>query len=181
MKEEPLLFHLLLDKLSDTMIRYLLAQIDAGAEVVQIFESHASLLTKEEYLQFAYPYEKKILEVVSKMAPTILFLRDTMRFIKEIRQLLQELGGDSCIVSFDEHSSLKEGRKILGPDVVLQGNLDPKILCNGTKDEIRHPTTHILESTKGEKHIFNLGHGVLKQTPPQNVSYVVDLVRGING
>ncbi|HBQ21138.1 MAG: uroporphyrinogen decarboxylase [Deltaproteobacteria bacterium GWA2_38_16] len=170
-KCEPKTLHLLLDTLTETLIAYLRAQIDAGAEVVQIFDTNAALLTSEEYMEFAYPYEKRMLEDLKEDAPIILFVKGSQRFLERIKLL------ESSIVSIDHGMSLRNAREILGEGVVLQGNLSPEILQSGTKEDIRQHTESILQDMQGQKHIFNLGHGVLKDTPADNVKYLVDIVR----
>ena len=174
MKEAPILFHIVLDKLCGLFIAYLKAQVRAGAEVIQIFESWASLLSAEEYVEFAYPYEKRMVDELKSLAPVILFAKGSSQFLKEIKKI------EAPIVSIDSSLSLKEARDIVGSETILQGNLNPEILAKGTPEEIRRETEKILEQTQGQAHIFNLGNGVLPQTPLENVSIVVETVRNFN-
>lgn len=174
MKEAPVLFHILLDKVSGLFIDYLKAQVRAGADVVQIFDTWASLLSLEEYVEFAYPYEKRMADELKPLAPVILFAKGSHRFLNEIKKI------EASIVSIDSSLSLKEARAIVGNGVVLQGNLDPEILAKGTKSEVCQETEEILKQTQGQAHIFNLGHGVLPQTPLENVSTLIETVRSFN-
>ncbi len=171
MKEAPVLFHILLDKLCTLSIHYLKAQVQSGAEMLQLFDTWASLLSTEEYLEFAYPYEKRVLDELKMDAPVILFVKESKRFLKEIKKM------EAQIVSVDSSLSMREARGILGEKVILQGNLDPKILASATPEEICRETKAILEQTKGQGHIFNLGHGILPHTPLENISYVLEEVR----
>lgn len=169
--DEPLFLHLLLDKLTFVMTRYLKAQIESGADIVQLFDTHVSWLTEEEYLQFAFPYEKRIVDEIKKSVPIILFTKETKNFLNGIRQM------EAPIVSVDANTSLLDARASLGNSIVLQGNLNPEILRSGTKEDIEKETKNILNQMSEQKHIFNLGHGVLPNTPVENVSYLVDVVR----
>lgn len=171
MKDEPVLFHLLLDKLSQTLSLYLKAQVEAGAEVVQIFDTWTEILTPKEYLEFAFPYEKKLIESLRPLAPVILFMKKSGDFLTQAKEL------DVNVFSVDYSVSLSHAREVLGDNIVLQGNLDPKILQSGTKEEIKRETLKILNSMSGQKHIFNLAHGVLPETPVENVSTLIEVVR----
>lgn len=174
MKESPILLHILLDKLCMLSIGYLKAQARSGAEVLQVFDTWASLLSPEEYAEFAYPYQKRLIDELKPLAPVILFVKGSSKFLKEIKKM------EVSIVSVDQSISLGEARAVLGPEVILQGNLNPEILASGTKEEILRETKVILDQTQGQKHIFNLGHGVLPHTPLENVSYVIEGVRNFN-
>ena len=88
---------------------------------------------------------------------------------------------EAPIVSIDTSLTLKEAKDVFGSQTVLQGNLDPEILQNGPKERIREAVRKILSEMKGHPHIFNLGHGVLKDTPEDHVAYLVDTVRAFDG
>ena len=171
MRQRPDLFHALLKKLTDTILNYLKAQMEAGADIVQMFDSATYLLAEKEYLAFAYPYEKRLLDGLKQKSPVILFLRDTQRFLPFIKK------SGASVVSVDHHCSLTEARQILGDEAVLQGNLDPELLKSGGKSDIQKAARRILNETRGQKHIFNLGHGVLQGTPMKNVAALIDEVK----
>ncbi|MBI3017127.1 MAG: uroporphyrinogen decarboxylase [Deltaproteobacteria bacterium] len=182
MKESPILLHILLDKLCGLFIEYLKSQVKSGAEVVQVFDTWASLLSTEEYAEFAYPYEKRLVDELKPLAPVILFVKESSKFLNEIKKM------EAPIVSIDQSISLEDARTVLGKEVILQGNLDPELLASGTKSDIRRAVQAILTQTqgqvqgraRGQKHIFNLGHGVLPHTPLENVSTLVEEVRGFH-
>ncbi len=175
MKESPVLLHILLDKLCVLSIEYLKNQAKSGAEVLQVFDTWASLLSAEEYAEFAYPYEKRLVDELKPLAPIILFVKDSSKFLKEIKKM------EVPIVSIDQGISLKEARAVLGPEAILQGNFSPELLASGTHSDIRREVQAILTQARGQKHIFNLGHGVLPHTPLENVSCLVEAVRGFHG
>jgi len=170
-KQNPMLLHQLLEKLYQTILKYLKAQIDAGAEIVQIFDSGTYLLSQDEYLEFAYPYEKRLIAALKPIAPVVLFLKDTKKFINHIKNM------EPSVVSVDQGLGLDEASGVLGENVVLQGNFDPELLKSGTKTQIKDAAENILDKMRGKLHIFNLGHGVLKGTPVDNVAFLVDLVK----
>lgn len=174
MKESPVLLHILLDKLCMLSIEYLKSQVKSGAEVLQVFDTWASLLSVDDYVEFAYPYEKRLIDELKSLVPVILFIKESHKFLKEIKKM------EASIVSIDHRFPLGEARAILGSEVVLQGNFSPDILVSGTRRDIRLEVQKILGQTRGQNHIFNLGHGVLPQTPLENVSTLVEEVRGFH-
>lgn len=169
---EPGLAHDLLDKITEMTVRYLRAQIDAGADVVQLFDSSAGFLTPRLYGEFTLSYTKKVIEGLrDKSVPLIYFAPGAMLCLEE----MQQLGAD--VIGIDFRISLARAREILGDSVVVQGNLDPAALL-GTPDAVRGAVRTVLEENGGRPgHIFNLGHGVLPGTPPANVEAMVDEVR----
>ncbi|OGQ14005.1 MAG: uroporphyrinogen decarboxylase [Deltaproteobacteria bacterium RIFCSPHIGHO2_02_FULL_40_11] len=171
MKETPAVLKALLEKLTDSFILYLKAQVLAGADLIQIFDTWAEILSESEYLEFAFPYEKKMVDALKSEIPVILFAKGSKKHIYNIQKV------EAPIVSIDTSLTLKEAKDVFGSQTVLQGNLDPEILQNGSKERIREAVRKILAEMKGHPHIFNLGHGVLKATPTDHVSYLVDMVR----
>ena len=125
-------------------------------------------------MEFAYPYEKRLVDELNPLAPVILFVKESSKFLKEIKKM------EAPIVSIDQSISLKEARAVLGEDTILQGNLSPELLASGTSSDIRREVQTILTQAQGQKHIFNLGHGVLPHTPLENVSTLVEAVRNFN-
>lgn len=169
--DDPFLLHVLLDKLTVMMISYLEAQIHAGAEVVQVFDSLTVHLSDQHYKEFALPYEMRLIEAMKGKVPVILFVKDTARFVPSLKSV------KDVILSCDASLNLSDARKELGDAVILQGNLDPVLLKEGAKDEIQSRTVEILKAMHGQRHILNLGHGVLPATPVENIQWLIDAVR----
>jgi len=164
-------FNYLMEKLTDTILSYLSAQIKAGAQAVQIFDTWAGMLTPVEYKEFALPYVKKtISELKKEGVPVIYFVNDCAGILKEVRKS----GAD--VTGIDWRIDISDAIKRLGKKMVVQGNLDPCELFL-PKEKLEERIKDILwkgESAKG--HIFNLGHGVLPETPVKNVIAMVEAV-----
>ena len=164
-------FNYLMEKLTDTILSYLSAQIKAGAQAVQIFDTWAGILTPVEYKEFALPYVKKtISELKKEGVPVIYFVNDCAGILKEVRKS----GAD--VTGIDWRIDISDAIKRLGKKMVVQGNLDPCELFL-PKEKLEERIKDILwkgESAKG--HIFNLGHGVLPETPVENVIAMVEAV-----
>ncbi|MFZ5907017.1 MAG: uroporphyrinogen decarboxylase [Nitrospirota bacterium] len=164
-------FHYLMDKLSTTVSGYLSAQVKAGAQAVQLFDTWAGVLSPSDYTKFALPSVKRIIaEVKKEGAPVIYFANNCAGILKEIRKT----GAD--VTGIDWRIDLGDAVKKLGKKAVVQGNLDPCALFL-SPEQIGDRVKDILwkgESARG--HIFNLGHGVLPQTPVENVVALVEAV-----
>jgi len=164
-------FNYLMEKLTDTILSYLSAQIKAGAQAVQIFDTWAGMLTPVEYKEFALPYVKKtISELKKEGVPVIYFVNDCAGILKEVKKS----GAD--VTGIDWRIDISDAIKRLGKKMVVQGNLDPCELFL-PKEKLEERIKDILwkgESAKG--HIFNLGHGVLPETPVENVVAMVEAV-----
>ena len=159
-----------MDKIARATREYLNAQIQAGAEAVQLFDSWVGCLTGEEYGQYVFPHTKKVIENLDPGAPVIHFGTGTAPFL----ELVRDAGGD--VIGVDHRIALDEAWRRIGPTRAIQGNLDPKILL-GPLSEIKKEVKKILEFAGGRPgHIFNLGHGVLPQTPVENVMALVEMV-----
>ncbi len=172
MFEEPATLRELLDTLTGATAAYLTAQVEAGAEAVQLFDTWAGLLSPQEYDDFCVPYQRRIFEAVAATgAPTILYVNGCAHLIDP----MASSGAD--ILSLDWRVQLADARRHLGPGVGLQGNLDPSTLF-GSPEEVRERTVALLESMRGDSHhVFNLGHGILPETPVASVEAVVDAVK----
>jgi len=164
-------FHYLMEKITDMLISYLSSQVKAGAQAVQIFDSWAGVLTPTDYKKFAFPYAKKVIsEIKKEQVPVIYFVNDCAGILKEVKHA----GAD--VVSVDWRVDLSDAIKRLGKKVTVQGNLDPCALFL-PKDKLEERVKDILwkgETARG--HIVNLGHGVLPQTPVENVIAMVEAV-----
>jgi len=172
MYSRPKLLKILLDKLSTAVGDFLIGQIEAGAEVVQIFDSWAGILTPEYYRQFSLPYIHKIIRRVKQQgAPIIVFAREAGHSV----EALADIGADVLSISWRE--DLAEVRSRVNRRVALQGNLDPCALF-APIDRIKIEVINVLEKAgKGSGHIFNLGHGILPQTPVEHARAMVQFVK----
>lgn len=175
MFQNPGLFHLLMDKISSTVVSYLGAQVRAGAQAVQLFDTWAGILAPEDYREFALPYVKKsIRELRKEGVPLIYFVNDCAALLREIKKA----GAD--VVGVDWRVDLKEAIKGLGKKSAVQGNLDPCALFL-PRERMEDKVKDILwkgEFAKG--HIFNLGHGILPESPVENAVALVESVHRLS-
>ena len=171
MYSAPDVWHALMEKLSVVLSDYLVAQIRAGAQAVQVFDSWVGALSPADYEEFVLPYSQKILQNAKKEnVPVIHFGTNTTTLLP----LMKRAGGD--VIGLDWRIPLDDGWKLLGDEVAVQGNLDPTILF-APRDEIKKRVHDVLKRANGKPgHIFNLGHGILQHTPVDNVKAVVDMV-----
>lgn len=171
MYSAPEVWHALMEKLSIVLSDYLVAQIRAGAQTVQVFDSWVGALNPQDYEEFVLPYSQKILQAAkAENVPVIHFGTNTTTLLP----LMKRAGGD--VIGLDWRILLDDGWKLLGDDVAVQGNLDPTILF-APLPEIKKRVHNILKRANGKPgHIFNLGHGILQHTPVDNVKAVVDMV-----
>jgi uroporphyrinogen decarboxylase len=171
MYAQPEVWHALMHKLSTVLADYLLAQVGAGAQAVQLFDSWVGALSPQDYARFVLPYSQKILQKLGTTAvPVIHFGTGTATLL----ELMQQAGGD--VIGLDWRLPLDRGRAILGDQVAIQGNLDPLALF-APLPVLREQVMDVLRRAEGAPgHIFNLGHGILPETPVDNVRAVVDMV-----
>lgn len=171
MMNRPDLWHLLMEKLAELAGRYLLAQAQAGAQVLQLFDSWVGELSPWEYERSVLPYSRRALEIAATSGvPVIHFGTNTGSML----ELIREAGGD--VIGVDWRIELAEARRRLGDAVALQGNLDPVALF-ADWPALRERIDAVLRSASGcPAHIFNLGHGILPETPVDNVRRLVDYV-----
>jgi uroporphyrinogen decarboxylase len=175
MYSEPEAWKLLMAKLSGMVSDYLLAQIRAGVDAVQLFDSWSGCLSPSDYQEFVLPFNKQIFDRLKpEGVPRIHFGVGTAGILKAMR----EAGGD--IFGVDWRISIDEAWAILG-HVAIQGNLDPAILL-GANELVQARSKDILARIGGRPgHIFNLGHGVLPDTPPEHVKSLVRFIHGTTG
>jgi uroporphyrinogen decarboxylase len=170
MFEQPELAHRLFGKLTDTLIPYLKMQVEAGASIVQIFDSWGGELSPWDYERFCIPYLKRMVsELKATGVPVIVFGVGMSTHLP----LLKSTGAD--VVGLDWTMPMDEGRKVLGPDVAVQGNLDPLHLFL-PREELDGRVKDILQRAGPVGHIFNLGHGILPPTDPDSAKFLVDAV-----
>ncbi len=169
---EPDLWHALMDKLTEVTLRYLKGQIAAGADAVQLFDSWLGLVGVDTYAAQVAPYTRRIFDGLRGMAPTIHFSTGTTHLLGQIG----ETGPD--LVSVDWRMPLDEAWSTIGPRRGIQGNLDPTMLM-APWPVVEAATLDILERAGGRPgHIFNLGHGILPETDPDQLARIVELVHG---
>jgi len=160
----------LMDRLVASVARYLNAQIEAGVQAIQLFDSWAGCLAPDHYRQFVLPYTQAVVSQLPRNVPVIYFLTGNPALIP----LQAEVGGQ--VVGVDWRVDLADAWAAIGEDHAIQGNLDPAVLC-ASREFVLEEARRILERTRGRPgHIFNLGHGVLPSTPVDNVLALVDFV-----
>lgn len=170
MYRDPGAWHALMERLSDVVSGYLNGQIAAGAQVVQLFDSWVGCLSPDDYCEFVLPHTKRVITALTPGVPVIHFGTDTATLLP----LMRDAGGN--VIGLDWRVDLGEAWSRLGQGVGVQGNLDPMVLL-AEPDEIRRQAGRILErAAKRPGHIFNLGHGVLPQTPVDHLRVLIDYV-----
>ena len=172
MNEAPGTAQRLLDLLTKTVTTYLAAQIEAGADAVQLFDTWAGLLTPDDYRRFAVPGLQAIVGSLKPLgAPVIYYASGAGALLGDIRSLAAD------VVSIDWRTPLSEARTVLGPGISVQGNLDPCVLFAPPEEIERRVRTVLDDAGPSPGHIFNLGHGVLPETPVEHVAALVEAVR----
>lgn len=167
---DPAAWHLLMEKLTDMVIAYLNAQIAAGVQAVQVFDSWVGCLSPADYRSFVLPHQKRLLSSLDPSVPRIHFAFGASHLLP----LVAEAGGD--VIGLDWRVEIDEAWQALGHGPGVQGNLDP-VALHGSREYLAGRVKDILERAGGRAgHIFNLGHGILPEAPPENVKFLVDLV-----
>jgi uroporphyrinogen decarboxylase len=170
--QEPELSHALLDKITFSTIAYLKAQIKAGADLVQIFDSWAGILPKSHYETYSLPYIRRICEAIDDVPVTV--------FAKGAYFSLAELADLPCqTVGLDWQMDIGTARKLAGADKTLQGNLDPCVLYASTQ-EITSQTREMMAKFGKQRYIANLGHGVYPDTKVDAVRSFIDAVKNFS-
>lgn len=167
---QPATWHTLMSTLADSLALYLRAQIDAGAQAVQLFDSWVGALSPHDYCRYVLPYSKRIFDALAETdVPRIHFGTGTATLL----ELLKEAGGS--VIGIDWRVPLSQAYARLG-DVSLQGNLDPVVLLTNPQ-VVQEQAREILCEVDGRRgHIFNLGHGILPDTPVENVEHLIRVV-----
>jgi uroporphyrinogen decarboxylase len=183
MFSEPGAFHLILDRLARTVAAYLEAQVEAGAEAVQLFDSWAGILAPGDFREFALRYARQVVDLLrgsptwaaGRGVPIIYFVNGCAPYLDDVARS----GAD--VLGVDWRVDLAEVRRRLGDRMAVQGNLDPTALF-APEDSLRRRVAEVLGSAGGAPgYIFNLGHGILPPTDPARVQLVVDAVRELSG
>lgn len=171
---DPGVWQTLLQKLARATSKVLDAQVKAGADAVQIFDSWVGCLSPDEYEKCALPYTSQVIKGLTAKVPVIHFGTNTGPFLER----MAKAGAD--VVGVDHHVDLDQAWKRIGYDRAIQGNLDPRTVC-GPIEEMKKQVEDILKQAAGRPgHIFNLGHGVLPETPLENVIDLVEMVRSMS-
>lgn len=168
---EPTILHTILRKNTDAIIKYLLKQIDAGVNAVQVFDSWGGALEESAFFEFSWSYMKEISSAIKAKHPNI----PVILFSKGIAAYLDKIDGQFDVFGVDWGTPIEKAKAALGEKYVLQGNLEPTRLYN--KEKIKEGVEHIVK-VMGNKpgHVFNLGHGMLPDLPVENAKYLVELV-----
>jgi uroporphyrinogen decarboxylase len=171
-RSQPHALRQLLAHLTETTIAYLRNQIQAGVQAVQLFESAADLLDAQSYATWALPYQQRIFAALAGSVPRLIFAKDGTD-----PHALAASGAD--ILSLAHTVSLSAARRALGNQVILQGNVDNRLLLTGSPAQVRHAVRRCLEEGRGAPHILNLGHGILEGTPLANVQAFLEEARQV--
>jgi len=175
MYHTPHVWHQLMGKLAEVVARYLHAQIRAGVQVVQLFDSWVGCLTPNDYREYVLPHSQYIFTTLKDLGvPTIHFGTDSAGLLA----MMREAGGD--VIGVDWRIQLDDAWRLLGEEVGIQGNLDPLALF-APIPEIEKRVADILHRAAGRPgHIFNLGHGILPKTPVEHVQATVEIVHRLS-
>ncbi len=176
MYAQPDAWHRLMERLVDTLIPYLAAQVAAGATAIQVFDSWVGTLTRADYLAYVARHTARLAAAVPVGVPLILFGTGTSHLI----DLIAAAGAD--VIGVDSTTDLGDAWTRCGGRgrIAIQGNLDPALLL-GPRDRLLAQAGDVLARTNGQAgHIFNLGHGIIKETEPESVKALVEFVHGFN-
>ena len=175
MYEHPEAWHALMDKLAQVVGGYLVAQAEAGAQALQVFDSWAGALSPADYREFALPYTRRVVEMAQETGvPVINFSTGTSAMLSDVASA----GGD--VIGVDWRIGLDRAWDAVGDGVALQGNLDPVALL-APWPELARRADDVLHRAAGRPgHIFNLGHGILPSTPVENVAALTDYVHEVS-
>lgn len=174
---EPKLLHQLLQKLTPIVIEYLVGQIESGVNALMVFDTWGGLLTKPYYLEFSLAYLQQIVSALKQRYPEV----PVILFTKGGGQWLEEIADTGCdAISIDWKTDLASARQQVGEKVALQGNLDPMVLCTNPTI-IRQEVAKVLSAYNGAPgHVFNLGHGITPDVPPEHVAVMIDAINAIS-
>ena len=171
----PDVYAALMEKITSMSVEYLNAQIAAGAQVIQIFDTWGGILSPSDYRRHVLPYSTRLINALNRaQTPAIHFVKGAGTMLETVR----EAGGD--VLGLDWHVDLAAARNVLGPAMAVQGNLDPTVLF-ATRAIIEREVKRVLDENAGRPgFIFNLGHGILPTVPPENARFMVDCVHRLS-
>ena len=167
--EQPSFIQALLERLTEMTVDYLNYQIASGADAVQLFESFADVIPLELYKKYVQPTHEKIFSALIPTTPSILFTKESPHLDLMLKSGASVLSVGSCI-------DLGQAKK-RSPEMIFQGNVDNKILADGTKEEITQAVWKCFKQSGRKNHILNLSHGLLERTPYENVQHFVDVAK----
>jgi uroporphyrinogen decarboxylase len=171
---DPPAWHRLCEKFATVVAKYLIAQIDAGVDAVQVFDSWVGALSPADYREFALPHTRRIFDAIGRRVPTIHFGTGTATMLEDLR----EAGGD--VIGVDWRIPLDKAWERIGYDHAVQGNLDPTLLL-GPTTRLLDQADEVIERAGGRPgHIFNLGHGILPSTPVEHVQMLARHVHSVS-
>ena len=169
---QPEFAHQLLQMITDSTIAYLKAQVKAGADMLQLFDSWAGILSPAQYATFSTPYIKQICDAITEVPLTV--------FAKGAFFALEDLGKLSCnTIGLEWNMDIANSRKLIGNNKTLQGNLDPCLLY-ADHSTIKKETEKMLQTFGSSHHIANLGHGLYPDTNPESVKVFVQTIKQFN-
>lgn len=167
-------WHEMMTAVASALVSYLNRQIDAGAQALQLFDSWVGALSPADYREFVLPYTRQVISGLTPGTPVIHFGTGTATLLESMR----EAGGD--VIGVDWRVPLNDAWARIGYDRAVMGNLDPVALFSN-QDHLRNQVQNILEQAEGRPgHIFNLGHGILPETPVENVIALVEMVHELS-
>ena len=168
-EEQPAITKALLELLTEMTVDYINFQMASGAHAVQLFESFAEVIPLEIYKKYVQPTHEKIFSALIPTTPSILFTKESPHLDLMLKSGASVLSVGSCI-------DLGQAKK-KAPEMIFQGNVDNKILADGTKEEITQAVRKCFEQSGRKNHILNLNHGLLERTPFENVQHFVDVAK----
>ena len=171
----PEIYASLMEKITEMDRQYLNAQIAAGAQAIQIFDTWGGIVSPLDYETYILPYTKKLIDGLDRQGiPVIHFVKGSGTMLDSVKK------AGSDVVGLDWHIGLGKARDILGPEIAVQGNLDPTVLY-APKAHIEREVQRILDENAGRPgHIFNLGHGILPNVDPENAKFMVECVHRLS-
>jgi uroporphyrinogen decarboxylase len=174
MYRDPGAWHALMERISRGLISYVNRQVEAGAQVIQIFDSWVGCLGPEDYREYVMPHARALIQGITPGVPVIHFGTGTATLLKDMR----EAGGD--VIGLDWRTQMDKGWAEVGYDRAVQGNMDPLVLF-AEPEFIKQRAKRILDQAGGRPgHIFNLGHGILPKTPVDNVIRLIEYVHELS-
>ncbi|HXE98405.1 MAG TPA: uroporphyrinogen decarboxylase [Dongiaceae bacterium] len=171
----PDVYAALMEKITTMSIEYLNAQIAAGAQCIQIFDTWGGILSPADYERYVSPYTARLINGLNRMeTPVIHFVKGSGAMLDTVKKV----GGD--VMGLDWHVKLGAARDLIGPQMAVQGNLDPTVLY-ATREIIEREVKRVIDENAGRPgHIFNLGHGILPTVPPENAKFMVECVHRLS-
>jgi uroporphyrinogen decarboxylase len=174
MFEQPRVAHALFEKITQTLIGYLATQVHAGASIIQVFDSWGGELSPRDFEAFSLPYLTRIASAVKALGVPVIVFGTSMSTLLPLMKLT---GAD--VIGLDWRIEIDDARRVLGPNVAVQGNLDPLALFLPRAD-LEARVADILRRAGPVGHIFNLGHGILPPTEPDAAKALVDAVHALS-